>query len=205
MRTGFRTVRRWRHRLSREQCCQAGTLLTHSPRRWTLGSILFLSSFAAIMGPWAYVQHLASTPRLPFTAAYFGSLGLTLYFSVGVSPRSFFRQNKPASMLRLRLAPKHAPHAVCGAHATGLSDLVSGELLPDGQQRTAPRQHLWRSQGSCLDDQLKGPIGHSVGDTCSYCPCTVHHRVKGVFFKRTGFGASWRPGRSLVDTARGRS
>ncbi|KAK3362878.1 Got1/Sft2-like family-domain-containing protein [Lasiosphaeria hispida] len=51
---------------------------------WTLGSLLFLSSFAAIMGPWAYVQHLASTPRLPFTAAYFGSLGLTLYFSIGL-------------------------------------------------------------------------------------------------------------------------
>ncbi|KAK4042058.1 Got1/Sft2-like family-domain-containing protein [Parachaetomium inaequale] len=51
---------------------------------WTLGSILFLSSFAAIMGPWAYLQHLASTPRLPFTAAYFGSLGLTLYFSIGL-------------------------------------------------------------------------------------------------------------------------
>jgi len=53
--------------------------------RWTLGSILFLSSFAAVMGPWTYVLHLASTPRLPFTAAYFGSLGLTIYFSIGVS------------------------------------------------------------------------------------------------------------------------
>ncbi|KAK3394563.1 Got1/Sft2-like family-domain-containing protein [Podospora didyma] len=51
---------------------------------WTLGSVLFLASFAAMMGPWAYLQHLASTPRLPFTAAYFGSLGLTLYFSVGL-------------------------------------------------------------------------------------------------------------------------
>jgi len=57
-----------------------------SIRRWTLGSILFLSSFAAVMGPWQYVAHLASTPRLPFTAAYFGSLGLTIYFSIGVSP-----------------------------------------------------------------------------------------------------------------------
>ena len=47
--------------------------------------MLFLASFAAVMGPWAYVQHLASTPRLPFTAAYFGSIGLTLYFSLGVS------------------------------------------------------------------------------------------------------------------------
>ncbi|KAL1897075.1 Protein transport protein sft2 [Sporothrix stenoceras] len=51
---------------------------------WTLGSVLFLSSFAAMMGPWAYVQHLASTPRLPFTAAYFGSIALTLYFSLGL-------------------------------------------------------------------------------------------------------------------------
>ncbi|KAK4201238.1 Got1/Sft2-like family-domain-containing protein [Triangularia verruculosa] len=51
---------------------------------WTLGSVLFLSSFAAVMGPWAYVQHLTSTPRLPFTAAYFGSLGLTIYFSIGL-------------------------------------------------------------------------------------------------------------------------
>ncbi|OAA53749.1 Vesicle transport protein, SFT2-like protein [Niveomyces insectorum RCEF 264] len=51
---------------------------------WTLGSVLFLSSFAAVMGPWTYVKHLASTPRLPFTAAYFGSIGLTLYFSIGL-------------------------------------------------------------------------------------------------------------------------
>lgn len=56
-----------------------------SPIRWTLGSVLFLCSFAAMMGPVAYVQHLASGPRLPFTAAYFGSIGLTLYFAIGVS------------------------------------------------------------------------------------------------------------------------
>lgn len=59
-----------------------------SPRKfvilWTLGSILFLCSFGAMMGPWAYVQHLASGSRLPFTAAYFGSIGLTLYFSLGL-------------------------------------------------------------------------------------------------------------------------
>ncbi|KAK0612944.1 Got1/Sft2-like family-domain-containing protein [Bombardia bombarda] len=51
---------------------------------WTLGSVLFLASFAAVMGPWAYVKHLSSGPRLPFTGAYFGSLGLTLYFSIGL-------------------------------------------------------------------------------------------------------------------------
>lgn len=37
------------------------------------------------MGPRTYAAHLISTPRLPFTAAYFGSLGLSLYFSLGVS------------------------------------------------------------------------------------------------------------------------
>jgi hypothetical protein len=37
------------------------------------------------MGPWNYVSHLMSTPRLPFTVAYFGSIALTLYFSLGVS------------------------------------------------------------------------------------------------------------------------
>ena len=52
---------------------------------WSLGSALFLASWAAMMGPWAYATHLMSTPRLPFTAAYFGSIALTLYFSLGVS------------------------------------------------------------------------------------------------------------------------
>ncbi|KZF18822.1 SFT2-domain-containing protein [Xylona heveae TC161] len=51
---------------------------------WTVGSILFLSSWAFLMGPWQYLQHLISGARLPFTAAYFGSIGLTLYFSIGL-------------------------------------------------------------------------------------------------------------------------
>ena len=37
------------------------------------------------MGPLTYFQHLISGPRLPFTAAYFGSIAMTLYFSIGVS------------------------------------------------------------------------------------------------------------------------
>lgn len=52
--------------------------------RWTLGSIFFLASFAAVMGPMAYVKHLLSAERLPFTSAYFGSLGLSMYFALGV-------------------------------------------------------------------------------------------------------------------------
>jgi len=75
--------------------------------------MLFLASWAVMMGPVTYgkqafylnvvpphplslksttslthntpVQHLTSGPRLPFTAAYFGSIALTLYFALGVS------------------------------------------------------------------------------------------------------------------------
>lgn len=42
-------------------------------------------SWAFMMGPMTYFNHLISGPRLPFTTAYFGSIGLTLYFSLGVS------------------------------------------------------------------------------------------------------------------------
>ena len=48
------------------------------------GTLLKNQSFAALQGPLAYMKHLVSPPRIPFTAAYFGSLGLTLYFAVGV-------------------------------------------------------------------------------------------------------------------------
>ena len=46
--------------------------------------MLFLSSWAILQGPWTYGAHLLSGQRLPFTAAYFGSIILTLYFSLGV-------------------------------------------------------------------------------------------------------------------------
>ncbi|KAM3547397.1 hypothetical protein MY1884_009583 [Beauveria asiatica] len=42
----------------------------------------FIPSFAAVMGPMNYVYHLLSTPRLPFTAAYFGSIIMTLIFAI---------------------------------------------------------------------------------------------------------------------------
>ncbi|KAJ5684695.1 uncharacterized protein N7477_001040 [Penicillium maclennaniae] len=50
---------------------------------WSVGSVLFLISWAVLMGPWSYAKHLISGSRLPFTAAYFGSIGLTLYFAIG--------------------------------------------------------------------------------------------------------------------------
>jgi hypothetical protein len=45
---------------------------------------LFLAAWSVMMGPMQYIQHLVSGPRLPFTAAYFGSIALTLFFSLGL-------------------------------------------------------------------------------------------------------------------------
>ncbi|KAM3425910.1 hypothetical protein MY4824_004629 [Beauveria thailandica] len=55
-------------------------ILATRPRKFVL--FLFLASFAAVMGPMNYVYHLLSTPRLPFTAAYFGSIIMTLIFAI---------------------------------------------------------------------------------------------------------------------------
>lgn len=63
-------------------------VLTLKPRKfailWSVGSALFLLSWAVLMGPWSYARHLVSGSRLPFTAAYFGSIALTLYFAIGL-------------------------------------------------------------------------------------------------------------------------
>ncbi|MCJ1421974.1 protein transport protein sft2 [Xylographa parallela] len=49
-----------------------------------MGSLLFLTSWAVLLGPITYAKHLLSTPRLPFTAVYFGSIALTLYFAIAL-------------------------------------------------------------------------------------------------------------------------
>ncbi|GAB7361169.1 hypothetical protein MBLNU230_g1202t1 [Neophaeotheca triangularis] len=63
-------------------------ILSLRPRKfailWSMASALFLSSWAVMMGPMVYVRHLISQERLPFTATYFGSIALTLYFAVGL-------------------------------------------------------------------------------------------------------------------------
>ncbi|KAF2240533.1 SFT2-domain-containing protein [Trematosphaeria pertusa] len=51
---------------------------------WTMGSVLFLAAWPVMMGLRAWVTHLASGARLPFTAAYFGAIALTLYASLGL-------------------------------------------------------------------------------------------------------------------------
>jgi len=51
---------------------------------FSLGSLLVMFGFAILSGPIAHLKHLLSKERLPFTMTYFGSLGLTLYFSIGL-------------------------------------------------------------------------------------------------------------------------
>ncbi|KAF4998104.1 hypothetical protein FGRMN_3401 [Fusarium graminum] len=67
-------------------CFTLFPVLSVRPRKfvilWSVGSLMFLASFAAVMGPMNYIYHLVSTPRLPFTAAYFGSITLTLVFAL---------------------------------------------------------------------------------------------------------------------------
>ncbi|KAI4097318.1 MAG: hypothetical protein LQ344_000417 [Seirophora lacunosa] len=67
-------------------CFALFPVLSVRPRKfailWSLGSMLFLASWAVLMGPLQYAQHLISGPRLPFTAAYFGSITLTLVFAI---------------------------------------------------------------------------------------------------------------------------
>ncbi|SJL08376.1 related to SFT2/YBL102W [Armillaria ostoyae] len=50
----------------------------------SLGSLLVMFGFSVLIGPINHIKHLVSKERLPFTIVYFGSLGATLYFSLGL-------------------------------------------------------------------------------------------------------------------------
>ncbi|ELT94356.1 hypothetical protein CAPTEDRAFT_152187, partial [Capitella teleta] len=56
---------------------------------YSLGSLFVISSFALLWGPVHHVKHLLSGPRLPFTAAYFGSMIATIYFALWVKSTVF--------------------------------------------------------------------------------------------------------------------
>ncbi|KAF5361404.1 hypothetical protein D9758_006259 [Tetrapyrgos nigripes] len=55
---------------------------------FSLGSLLVMIGFSVLIGPINHLKHLVSKERLPFTFIYFSSLGLTLYFTLGL--HSFF-------------------------------------------------------------------------------------------------------------------
>jgi hypothetical protein len=50
---------------------------------FSMGSLLVMVGFSVLVGPINHITHLVSKERLPFSAIYFASLGLTLYFALG--------------------------------------------------------------------------------------------------------------------------
>ncbi|XP_068699497.1 uncharacterized protein [Montipora capricornis] len=51
---------------------------------YTMGSLFTIGSFSLLWGPVNHAKHLCSFGRLPFTAAYFGSMFATLYMAMVV-------------------------------------------------------------------------------------------------------------------------
>lgn len=60
-------------------------VLAIKPRKfallWTMGSLLFVLAFGVLMGPMAYIKHVTSRERLPFSLFFFCSCISTLYFA----------------------------------------------------------------------------------------------------------------------------
>ncbi|RLV93984.1 Protein transport protein SFT2 [Spathaspora sp. JA1] len=46
---------------------------------WTGGSVLFVTSFGILQGPYNYIRHLTSRDRIVFTTVFVSSILLTLY------------------------------------------------------------------------------------------------------------------------------
>ncbi|GMF54774.1 unnamed protein product [[Candida] boidinii] len=67
-------------------CFTLFPILSLKPRKfaliWTLGSILFITSFGILKGFRPYVTHLISVERLAFTISFFTSILLTLLFAL---------------------------------------------------------------------------------------------------------------------------
>ncbi|KAJ6619046.1 ER-to-golgi vesicle protein transport Sft2 [Mycena sp. CBHHK59/15] len=63
-------------------------LVPGRPRKFalsfSLGSMLVMFGFSVLIGPINHIKHLVTAERLPFTLVYFSSLGLTLYFALGL-------------------------------------------------------------------------------------------------------------------------
>lgn len=134
--------------------------------------MLFLASFAAVMGPWTYVQHLASTPRLPFTAAYFGSIGLTLYFSLGVSHISVLSAAVDTDRFS---ASQYYPYLVFRHRAAGLPCLVPCELFPNGLERSTPCDDLRCSASSSMGEWLEKQLSRVQNSWRTPPRCMYQH------------------------------
>ena len=55
---------------------------------FTFGSLTFMASFAILVGPKEHISGMIKADRLPFTAVYFGSMLVTLYFTFNMGGAS---------------------------------------------------------------------------------------------------------------------
>jgi hypothetical protein len=81
----------------------------------------------------AHIKHLISPERLPFTAAYFGSLGLTLYFAVGVRGSLFSYPSPLRPCVASPALADRASHTLLSALFSPLISLVgspTAQILP---------------------------------------------------------------------------
>ncbi|KAJ0149538.1 Pyrrolocin cluster transcription factor fsdR [Fusarium oxysporum f. sp. albedinis] len=141
-------------------CFTLFPVLSLRPRKfvilWSVGSLMFLASFAAVMGPMNYVYHLLSTPRLPFTAAYFGSITLTLVFALKV--RSSLRWAEDFTYIPK--ASQHNSHLILRSCSTCLPALVLDQLFPYGIYRTALCHIVWCKASNSMDDWLEKSLDY---------------------------------------------
>lgn len=141
--------------------------LTRRVSRWSAGSILFLASWAALMGPTAYAAHLISGPRLPFTAVYFGSIIMTVYFAAGVSFRHVDRTAPANACSAAAFDDSDDPLRGRTAHGVGV---VFDQLLPHGL--------FWSSVGGESGWRQNHRLDERLMERSS--PLTIHIRIHNL-------------------------
>lgn len=102
------------------------------------------------MGPRAYVAHLTSGPRLPFTAVYLGSIAMTIYFAVGVSPEP--PGGRPTKLTAIA-SFDHLDSSLFD-HTTGGLGMVSSQLLSHGKHWPQVCSQSRGRPPDCLDERL---------------------------------------------------
>ncbi|TFY61872.1 hypothetical protein EVG20_g6894, partial [Dentipellis fragilis] len=110
---------------------------------FSLGSLLVMFGFSVLIGPINHIKHLVSKERLPFSIAYLASLGLTLYFSLGVSPIPHLSPHQAPQLTR----PGRASQATLVHRLPGRRDrasrharIIHPRILPRRQPDAALRR-----------------------------------------------------------------
>ncbi|KAG0200773.1 protein transport protein sft2 [Mortierella sp. GBA30] len=95
---------------------------------FTLGSILFMMSFALLKGPMAHFKALISKERLPFTVIYLGSMIFVLWASLGA--HSYFLTIIGTIIEILALIYYFTSYSPFSGGSIRLGSRMAGGLLP---------------------------------------------------------------------------